>query len=59
MQMTPPGAFARPDPAPEGREPPDLRSEDLLAGCPCVRIHHEGKIYTLRATRQGKLLLTK
>ena len=39
--------------------PAELHSEDLLAGAPAVLIHHEGKVYTLRATRQGKLLLTK
>lgn len=47
-------------PAPDAvAEPPDLTSEDIMAGCSCVRIHHEGKVYILRTTRQGKLLLTK
>jgi len=47
-------------PAPDAvAEPPDLTSEDIMSGCACVRIHHEGKVYILRATRQGKLLLTK
>lgn len=40
-------------------EPPALESQDILAGKSCVRIVHEGKVYLLRATRQGKLLLTK
>ncbi len=41
-------------------DPPTLvRSEDLFAADNVVEILHNGMIYTLRITRQGKLLLTK
>lgn len=35
------------------------RSHDLLAGAAAVLIEHQGQVYQLRATRQGKLILTK
>ncbi|MGI4816296.1 MAG: hemin uptake protein HemP [Janthinobacterium lividum] len=41
--------------APEG----SLRSEALLAGKRLVQILHNGSVYELRATRLGKLILTK
>ncbi len=34
-------------------------SRDLFAGGNELHIEHNGEIYTLRLTRQGKLLLTK
>lgn len=37
----------------------ELDSHALLAGSPCIAIRHGEAIYWLRATRQGKLLLTK
>lgn len=36
-----------------------LPSEQLLRGQRSVEIHHNGAIYRLQATRQGKLILTK
>ncbi len=43
-----------------GVTPPSfLQSNDLLQGRNSVEISHLGTIYRLRATRQGKLILTK
>jgi hemin uptake protein HemP len=36
-----------------------VSSEALLQGQVCVHIEHAGATYTLRATRSGKLILTK
>jgi hemin uptake protein HemP len=36
-----------------------LTSAALLGGARKVQIEHEGAVYTLHLTRQGKLLLTK
>jgi hemin uptake protein HemP len=36
-----------------------VRSEDLLQGQDSVTLLHKGACYTLRHTRQGKLILTK
>ena len=36
-----------------------ISSEDLLAGRLEVMIEHNGDLYRLRHTRQGKLILTK
>ncbi|MBE2262102.1 MAG: hemin uptake protein HemP [Burkholderiaceae bacterium] len=36
-----------------------LDSQALLGGGKAVEIHHNGAIYRLQATRQGKLILTK
>ena len=36
-----------------------LASEQIFAGTDTVDIDHHGKRYTLRRTRQGKLLLTR
>jgi hemin uptake protein HemP len=36
-----------------------ISSEALLRGQPSVAIHHQGAVYRLQATRQGKLILTK
>jgi hemin uptake protein HemP len=36
-----------------------VASSELLQGQVCVHIEHAGAIYTLRATRSGKLILTK
>lgn len=37
----------------------EINSRALLAGTDCIAIRHGDAIYWLRATRQGKLLLTK
>lgn len=36
-----------------------VTSKDLLQGQVCVSIEHAGALYILRATRSGKLILTK
>ncbi|HSD36284.1 MAG TPA: hemin uptake protein HemP [Rhodocyclaceae bacterium] len=36
-----------------------VASSELLQGQVCVNIEHAGALYTLRATRSGKLILTK
>jgi hemin uptake protein HemP len=36
-----------------------VRSEELLHGQPVLHIEHNGALYQLRATRLGKLILTK
>ncbi|MBU6493939.1 MAG: hemin uptake protein HemP [Burkholderiales bacterium] len=36
-----------------------LSSDQLLRGMSCVGITHNGQTYQLRATRYGKLILTK
>lgn len=38
---------------------PALSSAQLLGGRSCVTIDHQGVNYVLRATRAGKLILTK
>jgi hemin uptake protein HemP len=43
----------------ETNVPFTISSEDLLRGQPSVTITHQGAIYRLQITRQGKLILTK
>ena len=38
---------------------PAVASVSLLQGCKTVQIMHNGEPYTLRATKHGKLILTK
>ena len=38
---------------------PTLNSGELLGGKRAITIEHEGTQYVLRATRNGKLILTK
>ena len=38
---------------------PSLDSQVLLQGGRAVSIRHNGEVYRLQATRQGKLILTK
>ena len=40
-------------------QPPCLDSDTLLRGHTSVSIAHNGTLYRLQATRQGKLILTK
>ena len=54
------------EPAPAVRESeprectsPALTSDSLLQGQKAVTISHNGSVYRLQATRQGKLILTK
>lgn len=60
-------------PAPHPSAPPDhpvarplhqeaprlVESEQLFQGRKSIQIEHNGTVYHLRATRQGKLILTK
>jgi hemin uptake protein HemP len=46
-------------PQPLSRTQPLLDSRELLRGARLVEISHNGEIYRLQATRQGKLILTK
>lgn len=48
------GSEAREEP-----ETPVIPSDRLLLGRPSVTIDHQGMQYVLRATRAGKLILTK
>jgi hemin uptake protein HemP len=41
------------------QRPPQLDSQEVLRGHPAVAIHHNGALYRLQTTRQGKLILTK
>lgn len=47
-----PGAAGRP-------QPRVLDSQVLLSGASLLLIRHQGEIYRLQTTRQGKLILTK
>ncbi len=48
-----------PAPAPASpAQPVRLNSQDLLRTAKAVEIEHDGKIYQLRVTRLGKLILT-
>ena len=52
--------YARLGPQPlEAKPPTAISSETLLKGQPSVTIAHQGAIYRLQTTRQGKLILTK
>jgi len=48
-----------PSPAVPGRTAPVIDSATLLQGGKSVTIRHNGELYRLQATRQGKLILTK
>lgn len=59
-------ARPHPDREPQEREAerikdssPGLSSDALLQGQKAVTISHNGSVYRLQATRQGKLILTK
>jgi hemin uptake protein HemP len=53
-------ATAAPKPAPaQGTTPAALPSAALLKGHKTVAISHNGMLYTLQATKLGKLILTK
>lgn len=44
---------------PAALTPPRWRSHELLTSGPVAEIDHDGQIYRLRRTSQGKLILTK
>ncbi|KMN50355.1 hemin transporter HemP [Chromobacterium violaceum] len=48
-----------PDNAPAPASPPLLHSRQLFDGGREVRIEHQGEIYRLQLTRNGKLILIK
>lgn len=45
--------------SPQAGQPLQVKSSDLLRGQTMVEIEHGGQRYTLRVTRQDKLILTK
>lgn len=56
----------KPTPNPDLRKPAKaeipgrhLLAEDLFNGSNTLLVQHEGETYTLRRTRNGKLILTK
>ncbi|MFZ5757487.1 MAG: hemin uptake protein HemP [Pseudomonadota bacterium] len=53
------GNAPRADAAAPRKEPPVVDSGTLLQGAGELRIEHDGSVYTLRLTRQNKLILTK
>lgn len=55
----PAGATAPASRAPSAPSAAPLPSEALLQGRKSVEISHNGRLYRLQATRQGKLILTK
>lgn len=67
--LPPPAAFERPRPpatprtaqrpAAEADQPAALQSQQLFRGQSVVHIQHNGATYLLRATKLGKLILTK
>ena len=54
-----PSAPCPPEQAGVGPSSPVLASQQLLQGRSVVAIAHNGTVYRLQATRQGKLILTK
>ena len=55
-----PGASAPPpQPARNTDTPPPIPSASILQGRDAISIEHNGRLYQLRRTRQGKLILTK
>ena len=57
-QVSGPGGTAD-KPAPQLETPEVVDSERLLGGRATLLIRHQGEIYRLQTTRQGKLILTK
>ena len=57
--MSTPASPQGPTPATPPRAEPVLPSQALLQGQRSVAIEHNGAVYRLQATRQGKLILTK
>lgn len=55
---SPPTQPAHESPATPGK-PRQLDSQELLRGQSAVAITHNGALYRLQTTRQGKLILTK
>lgn len=59
-QSAPPSQAPQPEPqSAAAPTPPALDSSQLLGGRKQVAINHGGELYSLRLTRNGKLILTK
>lgn len=59
-QSAPPSQASQPAPQPSAvPAQPALDSSQLLGGRKQVAISHGGELYSLRLTRNGKLILTK
>ncbi len=52
-------AVNQPDASPRNAGAPGVTSEQLLGARGELKIEHAGEIYSLRRTRNGKLILTK
>ena len=59
MQHETPPSGAAGSAAPAAQTPRQLDSRSLLGAARELRIRHNGAVYTLRLTRQDKLILTK
>lgn len=60
MSSSPPAATRHaPQPARTPRSTPRINSSELLHGGRIIEIDHAGQRYTLRLTRENKLILTK
>jgi len=60
MQERPaPLPAASPAPPAGARAQPAIDSAELLRGGKAIAISHNGEVYRLQTTRQGKLILTK
>ncbi|MCB1800526.1 MAG: hemin uptake protein HemP [Gammaproteobacteria bacterium] len=49
----------KPGTGPEAPRLPTFSSLDLFGSWRCIHIEHQGQVYRLQITRQGKLILTK
>lgn len=54
-----PDSPSEPESRPDDKSPRVFRSEELLRGQKEVQIEHQGEIYRLRLTRNGRLVLYK
>jgi hemin uptake protein HemP len=59
MNENAPEKMPMPVTIPERRPSTPLSSEAVLRGQSAVEIEHNGQLYRLQTTRQGKLILTK
>jgi hemin uptake protein HemP len=59
MNENAPENVSAPMPSNERRPTTPLPSEAVLRGQSAVEIEHNGQVYRLQTTRQGKLILTK
>jgi hemin uptake protein HemP len=58
-EHTPPPQAPGPTPAGNGRRPPRrIASSELFVGARELVIDHDGRLYQLRITQNGKLILT-